>query len=122
MAESTRAPRQAAEDVAAADHQGELAAERVHVLQLGREGREHAGVDAIAGRTGQGLPADLEEDAAVAGLAGRARRGLRLRARLQRGSPWSPSPRARSARSGEPSHSPQTARWPPAGSPSPSAL
>jgi len=41
-----------AEDVAAADHQRELAAERVHVLQLGREGHEHAGVDAIAGQTG----------------------------------------------------------------------
>src|SRR4029077_656813 len=82
-----RAARQAPEDVAASDHERELATERVHVLQFAREGYEDAGIDAVAAGTGERLPADLEEDAAIARRAGIVRRGLSLRARLQQGSP-----------------------------------
>ena len=45
----TRAARDAAEDVAAADDQRQLAARRVDLAQLGGEAGQHVLVDAVAG-------------------------------------------------------------------------
>ena len=86
------AAREAAEDVAAADHERQLAAEpRARRAARPRSRPSTVGIDAVAGRPGERLPAELQEDAAVAPGAGGAGAGLRLRARLQRGSPCRPA-------------------------------
>ena len=61
--------------------------ERVDLAQLGGEAGQQRLVDAVAGLARERLAAELQEDAAIAPGARRSRTGLRLRARLQPGSP-----------------------------------
>jgi len=64
-APSDGAARYATEDVAAADHQAQLDAERVYRCDLVRYPGQHSGVKAIFPGAHQRLTGDLQQNAAV---------------------------------------------------------
>jgi len=59
------ARRHAPEDVAAADHDGNLDAQRRHLTQLPRDPFEHQRIDPVALAPGERLARDLQDDTAV---------------------------------------------------------
>src|SRR5262249_49121691 len=65
---AARAAGEAAKDVAAAEDDADLDAERVHVAHFLGQLRQHVLVDAVAGLAGEQLAGELEQDALRPGL------------------------------------------------------
>src|SRR5205814_1057377 len=76
-----RRARQAAEDIAAADHQAQLDPEVVHRLDLVGDAPDHGGVETVIPVAHQRFARYLEEDAAIRQIGWHASWPIRLIAR-----------------------------------------